>query len=284
MAATSRTFARISQPFKSSINTHVCALSTSSVNQSKRLDGKVAIVTASTEGIGLAIAKDLGKNGAKVVISSRKEENVSNAIESLAKEGIDVKGVVCHVSKPEHRENLVNYTLKEYGSIDVLISNAAANPVFGPILDTNEDAWDKILDVNVKSSFFLAKSCIEHMQKKGGSIVFISSIAGFLPMPGLGAYSVSKTALFGLTKALSVECAPMNIRVNCVSPGVIKTKFSSALWSSERILKSAMKQIPLQRIGEPEDVSGLVTFLASDESKYITGENIVASGGMPSRL
>jgi len=264
--------------------TFIRHFTSSRVMSSKRLDGKVAIVTASTDGIGLGIAKDLGKHGAKVVVSSRKEENVLKATESLQKDGIDAKGIVCHVSMSEHRENLMNFALKEYGSIDVLVSNAATNPIFGSILDTEENAWEKIFDVNVKSSFFLAKSCVNHMKEKGGSIVFVSSIAGFHPLPGLGAYSVSKTALLGLTKALSVECAPMNIRVNCVAPGIIKTNFSAALWSNEQIMKQALKQIPLSRIGDPDDVAGIVTFLASDESRYVTGETIVASGGMPSRL
>eukprot|EP00794_Sanderia_malayensis_P018549 gene18549-20412_t len=249
-----------------------------------KLAGKVAIVTASTEGIGFAIAQHLGKNGAKVVISSRKIENVQKATSKLQEQGLDVCGTVCHVSKEEDRKSLLEYTLKQYGGMDILVSNAAANPIFGSILDTSVTAWDKIFDVNVKAAFFLAKDFVGHISDKSGSIIFVSSIAGFHPLPGLGAYSVSKTALVGLTKALSVECAKNNIRVNCVAPGIIKTNFSTALWSNESIKKRALQQIPLGRIGNPDDIAGLVTFLASDESSYITGETITATGGMPSRL
>ncbi len=250
-----------------------------------RLLGKVAVVTASTEGIGFAIAKDLGKNGAKVVISSRKEENVLKATEKLQSEGLDVAGTVCHVSKAEDRTKLFEFAKEKYGEMNILVSNAGTNPIFGPILDTSEAAWDKIFDVNVKAAFFLAKDFISHMKNKSNaSIVFVSSIAGFHPLPGLGAYSVSKTALLGLTNALSMECARNNIRVNCVAPGIIKTNFSTALWSNESIRNQALQQIPLKRIGEPDDIAGIVTFLASDEAAYITGETILATGGMPSRL
>ncbi|KAJ7374943.1 Dehydrogenase/reductase SDR member 2, mitochondrial [Desmophyllum pertusum] len=192
----------------------------------RRLEGKVAIVTASTEGIGFGIAKQLALDGAKVIVSSRKQDKVINAVAKLEKEqGCTVKGIVCHVGKSEHRKNLIKETLHHFGGIDILVSNAAANPTFGPILETPEDAWDKIFDVNVKSAFLLAKDVIPLMEKRGGgSVVFISSIGGFQPpMQGLGAYNVSKTALLGLTKALSNECAHMGVRVNCVAPGVIKT-------------------------------------------------------------
>lgn len=261
----------------------VAKFSTGILKNSK-LNGKVAVVTASTDGIGLAIARDLGKNGSKVVISSRKQEHVSTAIKQLEDEGLDVRGTVCHVGKAKDRAHLIDFTLKNFGAIDILVSNAGTNPIFGSILDTDEDAWDKIFDVNVKASFFLAKDFANEMTKNGGSIVFVSSIAGFHPLPGLGAYSISKTALIGLTKALSVECAKKNIRVNCVAPGIIKTSFSSALWSNESIKKQVLQQIPMGRIGTPEDVAGVVTFLASEDSSYISGETMLATGGMPSRL
>lgn len=253
----------------------------------RRLEGKVAIVTASTEGIGLAIAKRLVQDGAKVMISSRKQDKVTNAVSKLEKEeqGCTVRGVVCHVSKPEHRKNLVKETLHHFGGIDILVSNAAVNPVFGPVLQTPEDAWDKIFDVNVKSAFLLAKDVIPLMEKKGGgSVVFVSSIAGYQPMQGLGAYSVSKTALLGLVKVLANECGQMGVRVNGVAPGIIKTKFSEAIWKNEAIMKPALNQVPLARIGVSEDIGGAVSFLSSDEASYITGETLVINGGMQSRL
>jgi len=260
------------------------ALSSNTIS-SNRLMERVAIVSGSTDGIGFAIARDLGKNGAKVVVSSRKKDNVLRATDALRNEGIVAKGIVCHVSKPEDRDNLIDFTLKEFGSIDILVSNAAANPIMGlPILKTQPDAWDKIFDVNVKSAFFLAKSCIEHMNKERGSIIFISSVAGFHPVHGIGAYSASKAALYGVTKALSIECAKLNIRVNCIAPGIINTNFATSLLSDKKFMDYAMTNIPQKRIGEPEDIAGLATFLASTESLYITGETIPVTGGILGRL
>lgn len=166
-----------------------------------------------------------------------------------------------------------------------MVSNAAVNPEVGHVLDTSETAWDKIFDINVKCSFLLAKEALPHIRKQGkGSIIFISSIAGHQPFGLLGAYSVSKTALLGLTKAASLDLAQEGIRVNCVAPGVIQTKFSEALHQSEDAREAALSQIPMRRLGEPHEMGGLVAFLASDDASYITGETIVASGGMASRL
>lgn len=197
----------------------------------RRLEGKVCVVTASTDGIGLAIVKRLGLEGAKVVVSSRKQANVDEAVKFLKSQGIkDVLGVVCHVAKASDRNKLFEETVKKFGGIDHLVSNAAVNPAAGPVLETEEGVWDKIFEVNVKASFLLAKEVKPYIQKRGGgSIVFISSIGGYIPNTVLGAYSVSKTVLFGLTKAAALECVKDNIRVNCVAPGVVKTRFASAV-------------------------------------------------------
>ncbi|XP_062500872.1 dehydrogenase/reductase SDR family member 4-like [Corticium candelabrum] len=257
----------------------------SSATHSKRLVGKVAVVTASTDGIGFAIARKLAQEGARVVVSSRKETRIKEAVRSLTDEGLSVSGVVCHVGKKEDRENLIDKAVKEYGGLDILVSNAAVNPTFGPILETPEQAWDKIYEVNIKAAAMLTASCVPHLAKRGGgSIVYVSSIGGFNPFELLGAYSVSKTALFALTKAVSRECGPKKIRVNCIAPGIIRTKFSEALWSNQPILNHLLDTIPLKRIGEPEDCAGTVSFLCSDEARYITGETIIISGGMQSRL
>ncbi|KAB7504489.1 Dehydrogenase/reductase SDR family member 4 [Armadillidium nasatum] len=224
-----------------------------------RLQGKVAIITASTEGIGYAIAKRLGEEGASIVISSRREKNVSNALASLKEYGFPVLGLTCHVSKEEDRKKLVK--------------------------ECSESAWDKIFEVNLKNALQITQEVVPHMQKrKGGSIVYVSSIAGFHPFQLLGAYSVSKTALLGLTKTLSQEVAADNIRVNCVAPGIIKTKFAEPLYSSKEVLEKALEPVLLGRLGMPDDISGVVAFLCSDDARYVTGENIVAAGGMPSRL
>jgi dehydrogenase/reductase SDR family protein 4 len=197
----------------------------------KRLEGKICVVTASSDGIGFAIAKKLALDGAKVVVSSRKQANVDEAVKLLKDQGLsDVLGVTCHVSKESDRKKLFEETVKKFGGIDVLVSNAAVNPAVGSVLESTEEVWDKIFDVNVKASYLLAKEVKPFIiQRGGGSIVFISSIGGFQPFDLLGAYSVSKTALFGLTKAAALECVKDNIRVNCVAPGVIETKFSAAV-------------------------------------------------------
>ncbi|KAG7462164.1 hypothetical protein MATL_G00199530 [Megalops atlanticus] len=249
------------------------------------LAGRVAIVTASTDGIGLAAAQALGHRGAHVVVSSRRKENVDKAVALLQGEKIQVTGTTCNVGKREDRERLVNMTVDRCGGVDILVSNAAVNPFFGNIMDSTEEVWDKILDVNVKASFLLTKLVVPHMEKRGGgSVVFVSSVAGYQPMQALGPYSVSKTALLGLTRALAPELAHSNIRVNCVAPGVIKTRFSSALWQNEAIVEEFKKQLAIKRLGEPEDVGGVIAFLCSEEASYITGETITVTGGMSCRL
>jgi dehydrogenase/reductase SDR family protein 4 len=254
-------------------------------SNANKLNGKVAIVTASTDGIGLAVARRLGQDGAHVVISSRKQKNVDKAINDLKKEGLSVSGLVCHVANPEDRKALIDHTLSEKGGIDIFISNAAANPFMGNFFDTPEDAWDKVFDINVKSAFLLSREIIPHMAKRGGgSIVYISSIAGYVPSELLGAYSVSKTALLGLIKAAVPQCSEMNIRVNGVAPGIIKTRFSGPMWKDEGVADHIKQQIALRRIGEPSEMGGVVSFLCSDDASYITGETIVAAGGMVSKL
>ena len=255
---------------------------------SNHLNGKVAIVTASTQGIGKAIAQRLAQDGAKVMISSRKEKNVTEALEEIrkyAQENSQVEGVVCHVGKAEDREKLIDETLKKFGGIDILVSNAGTNPTFGPILDCTEDQWDKIFDNNVKAAFLLTKMVTPHMMKKGeGNIVFIASIAGLQPIPMILPYSISKTALLGLTKALSHDLAAENVRVNAVCPGIIDTNFASALTSNDFVANKTLEMLHIKRFGQPDDIAGIVSFLCSKDASYITGENIVVGGGIPSRL
>ncbi|CAH1269484.1 DHRS2 [Branchiostoma lanceolatum] len=253
-----------------------------------KLAGKVAVVTASTDGIGLAIARRLGQDGAKVIISSRKEKNVQRAVQELQGENLDVTGMVCHVGKAEDRKNLIQHAVDNYGGLDILVSNAAANPGFGqPMIDTTDSAWDKVFDINVKAAFLLAKDAVPHMEKRGGGvIIFVGSIAGYGNGKLFGTYSVSKTALLGLTKAMANQCGRLNIRVNGIAPGLIKTEFSKKMWKNEALLKELQRkfQLPLKRLGEPEECAGPVAFLCSDDAAYITGETIVMSGGAVSRL
>ncbi|XP_028030963.1 dehydrogenase/reductase SDR family member 4 [Bombyx mandarina] len=254
-------------------------------NHNDRLKGKVAIVTASTEGIGYAIAKRLGHEGASVVISSRKEDNVENAVKSLRSDGITVEGIVCHVANSDHRKKLFEVAKSKFGGLDILVSNAAVNPTVSPILETDEQVWDKIFEINVKSSWLLAKEAYPELIKRGGgNIVFISSIAAYQPMEPLGAYSVSKTTLLGLTKAIANEVVHDNIRVNCVAPGIVATKFASAITNSEAGAEKSLSIVPLKRFGKPEEIASAVAFLTSNDASYITGETIVVAGGAHAHL
>lgn len=193
----------------------------------RRLEGKSAIVTASTAGIGLEIARRLALEGAQVVVSSRRAANVEDTVKSLQEEGMQVQGLACHVGNNEHLQNLVEFTVKKYGKIDILVSNAAVNPAAGPILEMEESAISKILDINVKSAIMLAKFAVPYM-KSGSSMVFVSSYTAFNPSPPIAMYAVSKTALLGLTKALAEELGPQNgIRVNCVAPGWLNSSLVS---------------------------------------------------------
>lgn len=220
-----------------------------------------------------------------MVVSSRRQTNVDKAVALLQSQSIQVTGTTCNVGIGEDREKLVQLTLDQCGGIDILVSNAAVNPFFGSVMDSTEEVWDKILSVNVKAAFLMTKLVAPHMEKRGGgNVVFVSSVAGYQPMQALGPYSVSKTALLGLTRVLAPELAHSNIRVNCVAPGVIKTRFSSALWQNEDIMDNFKKQLCIKRVGQPEEIGGVIAFLCSEEASYITGETITVTGGMSCRL
>jgi NAD(P)-dependent dehydrogenase (short-subunit alcohol dehydrogenase family) len=244
------------------------------------LAGKVAIVTGASKGIGESIAEALGRAGAQVVVSSRKAEAVAEVAERFRGHGIDALGIAANAGQQEALEALVEATVAHYGGIDIVVNNAAANPVFGPVEHTESWAFDKIMEVNLKGPFELAKLALPHMRKRGGgSIINISSIGGLSPEPQLGIYSVSKAALISLTQVMAREWAPYGVRANVICPGIIQTKFSEALWNNDAILKHMLRQIPMGRIGQPEEVAGLALFLASAAGGYCTGGVFVADGG-----
>ncbi|XP_028643258.1 dehydrogenase/reductase SDR family member 2, mitochondrial-like [Grammomys surdaster] len=251
-------------------------------DENRTLAGKVAVITGSTRGIGFAIARRLAQDGAHVVISSRKQENVDKAVAMLKEEGLSVTGTVCHVGKAEDRQHLVTTALKHSRGIDFLVCVAGVNPLVGSTLGASEQIWDKILDVNVKSPALLLSKLLPHMENRGGGcVVLVSSVSAYVPVPKLGVYNTSKTALLGLGKSLAVELAPKGIRVNCLVPGIIKTDFSLREKTLLNILPDMNKIFGLQRLGEPEECAGLVSFLCSSDASYITGENITVAGFSP---
>lgn len=280
------TFGRIAPPLMTRLANFARHQSISS-QTGKKLADRVAIVTGSTEGIGLSIAERLAEDGARVVISSRKKNNVEEAVKKLNDlHPGRIAGTVCHVGKDEDQKHLLDFTLKEFGSIDILVSNVAVNPYFGSFMDMQESQWDKIFEVNVKAPFQLTQKIVPHMLKNqrktgdNGAIVYISSIAAYAGMASIGAYSVSKTALLGLCKNMSMELAQDRIRVNLVAPGVIKTKFSQLLWESDSSTEAFQSMTHQKRLGEPNEIGGVVSFLCSSDASYITGENIVVAGGL----
>nr|WP_299344975.1 glucose 1-dehydrogenase [Allomuricauda sp.] len=243
------------------------------------LTGKVAIVTGSSKGIGLSIAQGLAENGAKVVISSRKQEAVEAVAKEFRSKGLEAIGIACHIGDSEQRKNLVQKTLSEYGQIDVLVNNAAINPFYGPLEAAGEEVFDKIMEVNVKAPWLLSNLVQPHMKDGGGSIINIASVEGVHPGFRLGLYSMTKAALIMLTKNQAKEWGKYGIRSNVVCPGLIKTKFSQALWSDEKTLGMYTSTIPLKRMAEPDEMAGLVMLLASDAGSYMTGGVYTADGG-----
>ncbi len=243
------------------------------------LDGKVAVVTGGSRGIGEAIARGLAEFGARVVVSSRKQDAVDRAVEGLRADGFEAVGIAANVSRMEEARGLVDRAVETYGQLDIVVNNAAANPVFGPVQNVEEPAFDKIMDTNVKGPFELCKRAHAVMRGKGGSIVNISSVEGLTPGQGLGIYSVSKAALISLTRVLAREWGPDGIRVNALCPGLIRTDFSRALWSNEGILNHVLGAQPISRIGTPEEVAALAVFLVSDAAAYCTGGVYTVDGG-----
>lgn len=244
------------------------------------LKDKVAIVTGSTRGIGRAIAEYYARAGAKVVISSRKQEACDEVAAELQAAGYDVLPIPCHVGRKEDLQALVDQTVAKWGKIDILVCNAATNPTYGPMSELSDDAWNKIMDTNVRGTFWLCNMVLPLMAESGGgSVILVSSIAALRANTTIGAYGISKAAEIGLTRNLAAEWGPKKIRVNAIAPGLVKTDFARALWEDPVRLERAENSTPLRRIGEPEDIAGVALFLASNASAYVTGHVLVADGG-----
>ncbi|MDZ4807950.1 MAG: glucose 1-dehydrogenase [Bacteroidota bacterium] len=250
------------------------------ISSSFELNNKVAVVTGASKGIGKAIARAFGQQGAKVIVVSRKADAVKETADEFRKEGIDATGIAAHMGDPVQIKALVEQTIQTYGGIDILVNNAAINPVFGPILQTDNTVLDKIMGVNVKGPLELCRLSHPYMKERGGgSIINISSIEGITPGLGLGLYSISKATLIAMTKVLAKEWGVDKIRANVICPGLVQTKFSEALTGNEKILKMVLAKQALPQLATPEDIAGLALFLAAEASSFCTGSIFTADGG-----
>ena len=243
------------------------------------LSGKVALVTGSTRGIGRSIAEELAAAGAKVVISSRKADACEQVKAELEKRKFEVLAKACNVSRKEELQALVDATLAKWGRIDIVVANAATNPYYGPLTGIGDDAFDKIFANNLKSVLWLAGMTLPLMHQ-GGSFTLVGSIGGLIANTVIGAYGMSKAAGHHLVRNLAAEWGPKNVRVNAIAPGLIKTEFARALWEDPKRAQERVSNTPLRRLGEPKDIGGIAVFLASDAAAFITGQVIVADGGV----
>jgi NAD(P)-dependent dehydrogenase (short-subunit alcohol dehydrogenase family) len=249
-------------------------------NQLFDLSGQVALITGSSRGIGKAIAEEMSVAGAKVVISSRKKEACDQVRDEIRARGGEAISFACNIGRREEVEALVKTTLDQYGRIDILVCNAAVNPFYGSLMKLDDDAWDKIMGCNVKSSWWFAKLVTPHMIERGsGNIILLSSIGAIRGTAVLGAYGISKAAEAQLGRNLALELGPKGIRVNTIAPGLIKTDFAKALWSNPAILQNVEQRAPLRRIGQPVEIAGVAVFLASQAASFVTGQFIIADGG-----
>lgn len=249
------------------------------MSESLPLEGKVAIVTGASRGIGEAIAQAIVAAGGKVVVASRKLETLAGVAEKL---GPNAHPVAAHTGREADCEALVAAAVERFGKVDLLVNNAAANPYFGPMLDIDVGAWDKTFDVNVKGYFWMARSVARHLLARSapGSIVSVASVAGLEAAPMMGVYGMTKAAIVSMTKTLATELGSQNIRVNAVAPGFVDTKFAAAVVQNEHLHAEVKKRTPLGRVAVPEEIAGGVVFLLGNGSSYLTGHTLVIDGGM----
>jgi len=245
------------------------------------LTGKVALITGATRGIGKGIAQELARSGAKVAVCSRKADACDAVRAEFEREGLEVLAQPCNVSRKEDLKAIVDATVKRWGRIDIAVANAASNPYYGPLTDIPDEAFDKIFANNVKSVLWLAAMTLPDMAKRGGgSFITIGSIGGLKANTVIGAYGISKAADHHLVRNLAAEWGPKNVRVNAIAPGLIVTEFARALWEDPKRRADREALTPLRRLGDPADISGIAVFLASPAANFITGQTIVADGGV----
>ncbi len=244
------------------------------------LSQKTAIITGASKGIGFAIAEAFAEYGAKVIVSSRSQEAVDEAADKIQKKGFKSKGIACHVGESEQRKELVKKTIKTYGGIDILVNNAAINPVHDSLDKMTETVYDKMMDVNLRAAFDLGNLCFPYLkEKKDGAIINIASVEGLKPTFGLGIYSITKAALIMLTKVQAKEWGKHGIRANAICPGLIQTKLSAGLWKNESLLNEFENQLPAGRMAQPIEITGLAVYLSSSAGSYSTGGVYTVDGG-----
>jgi NAD(P)-dependent dehydrogenase (short-subunit alcohol dehydrogenase family) len=246
-----------------------------------RLDGKVAIVTGSSRGIGRAIAERMAEAGARVVVSSRKAAACEEVAAAIRGRGGEALVVPCNVSDKAQLRHLADTTMREWGRIDVLVCNAAVNPFYGSMSEIPDEAFDKVLATNVRSNHWLCQMVLPQMAaRRDGAVIVISSIGGLRGDAKIGTYCISKAADMQLVRNLAVEWGRHNVRVNCIAPGLVKTDFARALWENPAIAERTAAAAPLNRLGEPDDIAGAAIFLAAPAGRHVTGETLVVDGGV----
>jgi NAD(P)-dependent dehydrogenase (short-subunit alcohol dehydrogenase family) len=245
------------------------------------LKGQVAVVTGGSRGIGRAICERLAEHGAKVVVSSRKKDACQEVVDAITAQGGMAMAMACNIGRKEELRALVDAARAAYGRVDILVCNAAVNPYFGPSQDIPDEAYDRIMNSNVRSNLWLCQMVIPEMAERGaGSVIIVSSIGGFRGSPRLGIYGVSKAADMQLVRALATEWGPRGVRVNAIAPGLVRTDFARALWEDPVNLRKRTRDTPLLRIGEPDEIAGAAVFLAARASGFMTGQTIVVDGGV----
>ena len=246
--------------------------------------GKVAVITGSSRGIGRAIAEEMARRGAKVVVSSRKPDACQAVVEGIEASGGEAIVIPCNISEKQQLQGLIDGTVAKFGRLGILVCNAAVNPYFGPMAKMPDDAYDKVMNSNVRINFWLCNMAAPHMVRAGGgSIIIVSSIGGTHGSPSIAVYDMSKAADSSLARSLAVEWGPQGVRANCIAPGLIKTDFSKAFWSNEKMLRNVEGGIPARRIGLPEDMAGVAVFLAARASASLSGQTITVDGGISVR-